>query len=346
MKVLFVCSGNNKNFDIVPFIKEQGEALRKQGVDIGYYPVIGKGLPGYIRAGFRLKKHLKQNPYDLVHAHFTLSGWAAVIGAGKIPVVLSVMGSDAYGEYIGVNRIQFSSRLYMFLTWLIQPFVKIIISKSENIEKHVYMKAKSFVIPNGVDVDKFKPVSCELNEFIHLKKNKKLILFIGKPDNIRKNFPLAQEAVARLKMDNVELVNPYPLKHNEVPGYLNAADVLIHTSLMEGSPNLVKEAMACNCPVVSTDIGDVKWLFGNTPGYYITSFNAKDIQEKLQAALEFSEEEGRTKGERRIAELGLGAEPIAKKIKGLYHKILGNHTDPAPAVRMNMKYQEEMVKTS
>jgi teichuronic acid biosynthesis glycosyltransferase TuaC len=115
---------------------------------------------------------------------------------------------------------------------------------------------------------------------------------------------------------------------------------------MEGSPNLVKEAMACNCPVVSTDIGDVKWLFGNTPGYYITSFNAKDIQEKLQAALEFSEEEGRTKGERRIAELGLGAEPIAKKIKGLYHKILGNHTDPAPAVRMNMKYQEEMVKTS
>jgi teichuronic acid biosynthesis glycosyltransferase TuaC len=103
--------------------------------------------------------------------------------------------------------------------------------------------------------------------------------------------------------------------------------------------------MACNCPVVSTDIGDVKWLFGNTPGHYITSFNAKDIQEKLQAALEFSEEQGRTKGDQRIAELGLDSESIAEKIKGLYQEIICSHTDSAATVRMNSKFQE-MVKTS
>src|SRR6186997_998803 len=102
MKVLFVSSGNNKNFDIVPFIKEQGESLKLQGIEIDYYPIIGKGIKGYIKAGFRLRKYLKDNPYDLVHAHFILSGWAAIIGSGKIPVVLSLMGSDAYGEYIGV----------------------------------------------------------------------------------------------------------------------------------------------------------------------------------------------------------------------------------------------------
>lgn len=318
MRVLFVCSGNSKDFNIVPFVKEQGESLRKQGIDVDYYPVVGKGIAGYVKAGLKLRKCLKENSYDLIHAHFTLSGWTAVIGAKKTPVVLSLMGSDAYGEYIGVNKVQPSSRFVMFLTWLIQPFVKAIISKSQNIENYVYLKRKSYIVPNGINKEKFKPLPLSELKDLPLKEGKKQVLFLGSKANVRKNFPLAQAAVEQLNLPDVELINPYPVAHNEIPKYLNAADVLVVPSLMEGSPNIVKEAMACNCPIVSTDMGDVKWLFGETKGYYLASFDARDFAEKLRLALKFAETNGKTEGRKRIIELGLEAENIAQRIIGIY----------------------------
>lgn len=157
MKVLFVCSGNNGSFDMAPFIRKQGESLKKKGVEVDYFPIIGKGIAGYLKAAMRFRGYLKTRRYDLIHAHFTLSGWTVVLGAGRIPVVLSLMGDDAYGVYVGVNRVRFGSRLRTLLTWLIQPFVKAIISKSENIEKYVYLKHKSFIVPNGVDIKWFQP---------------------------------------------------------------------------------------------------------------------------------------------------------------------------------------------
>ena len=81
MKVLFVSSGNAKNFDIVPFIKEQGESLKKAGVNIDYYPVIGKSIRGYLTSALQLRKKLKTDQYDLIHAHFTLSGVVALLGS-------------------------------------------------------------------------------------------------------------------------------------------------------------------------------------------------------------------------------------------------------------------------
>ncbi|WP_114778204.1 glycosyltransferase [Botryobacter ruber] len=323
MKVLFVCSGNNKSFDIVPFIKAQGESLVRAGVEVDYFPVIGKGIAGYVKAGFKLRDYLKSNSYDLIHAHFTLSGWSAIIGAaGKTPVVLSLMGSDAYGEYIGVNKIEFSSRLNILLTYLIQPFVKAIISKSRNIEDYVYLKHKSYIVPNGINKEKFQPSETDYRDELGLNNGKKQVLFLGSKTNVRKNFKLVQEAVARLNRPDVELINPYPIPHTEIPKYLNAVNVLAVTSLMEGSPNVVKEAMACNCPIVSTDMGDVKWVMGDTEGCYTTSFDPGDYAEKLKLALAFSETKGRTRGEERIRKLGLDAGTIANRVVAIYREAL------------------------
>src|SRR5690606_27943410 len=97
MRVLFVSSGNSKNFEVVPFIKAQGEALRELGVDVEYYPIVGKGIPGYMRAYRGLREHIKDKSYDIIHAHFTLSGWVAVLAARSTPVILSLMGTDAQG---------------------------------------------------------------------------------------------------------------------------------------------------------------------------------------------------------------------------------------------------------
>src|SRR5690606_28132700 len=101
--------------------------------------------------------------YDLIHAHFSLSGWTAAISAGKIPVVLSLMGDASHENYIGINTIEFKSRLFTLSTKLIQPFVEVIISKSENLERHVYLKSRSIVIPNGINTKVFNP-------HIHIRK--------------------------------------------------------------------------------------------------------------------------------------------------------------------------------
>jgi glycosyltransferase involved in cell wall biosynthesis len=322
MKVLFVCSGNAESFDIIPFIKEQGESLKELGVDVAYYPIKGKGISGYLKAGFKLRKYLKTNHYDLIHAHFTKSGFTALIGAYKVPIVLSLMGSDAYGEYIGENKVLFVSRFMTLLTYFIQPFVRAVISKSENIERYVFIKSKSYIVPNGINLNKFKSNHINHNDYPEFNSEKKRVLFLGSKASIRKNIKLVQDAISHLNLRDVELINPYPVSHDDVPKYLNSANVLALCSFMEGSPNVIKEAMACNCPIVATDVGDIKWVFGKTEGCYIASFRKEDYAAKLGEALKFSETIGRTTGKQRIKELGLDSETVAKHVIEIYKFVL------------------------
>jgi teichuronic acid biosynthesis glycosyltransferase TuaC len=239
-----------------------------------------------------------------------------------LPVVLSLMGTDAYGNYIGVNQIKFSSRYLIFLTYLIQPFVHSIICKSEHIQGFVWLKKKSHVIPNGILIDNIKPYSHDFKEELGLDPQKKHVLFLGKKSSLRKNFKLVEEAMTLIPADDVYLSAPYPVSHGVVVKYLNSVDVLVVPSLMEGSPNVVKEAMACNCPVVATNVGDIAWLLGNEPGYFLTSFDPQDFALNIRKALEFSENHGRTQGRARIMKLGLDSETIARRIIKVYDEVL------------------------
>jgi teichuronic acid biosynthesis glycosyltransferase TuaC len=322
MRILFVCSGNSKNFEIPPFIKEQGTSLAEQGVDVSYFPILGKGVKGYLRKAKELKNHQKKNPVDLIHTHYTLSGWVAVCARPKIPIVLSLMGTDAYGEYSGPRKVVFKSRILTLLTFLIQPFVDAIISKSNHISTYVYRKGISHIIPNGIRLEHFKLYPPEIRNELGLSSGKKYILFLGDKNYKRKNFTLLENAFRLMNNNDVELLAPYPISHDKVVKYLNAADVFIMTAFMEGSPNVIKEAMACNCPIVATDVGDVKWVMGDTEGCYITSFETEDVAEKINLALAFSKEKGRTKGRERILELGLDSETVAKRILGVYNEAL------------------------
>lgn len=322
MKVLFVASGNSKNYEVVPFIKAQGDSLKQIGIEVSYFPVVGKGWRGYWKNASRLRNWLENHPVDIIHAHYTLSGWVAVLARPRQPVILSLMGSDAYGEYIGYRKVVPKSRYLTILTYLIQPFLNGIISKSANIDSYVYRKGIASIIPNGVRLEQFKIYKNDCRQELGLLPDKKYVLFLGNRDNKRKNIELVERGVQLLNRPDVELINPYPVAHDMVAKYLNAADVLVMSSFMEGSPNVVKEAMACNCPIVATDVGDAAWVIRDTPGCYVSSFHPADMSRQLTKAFDFSKDGRRTTGRERIHHLGLDALSVAERLRSVYEQLL------------------------
>lgn len=313
MNILFVCSGNSPYFEISPFIKSQGESIKRLGHQVDYFTIKGKGISGYLKNVKKLRKYLKSNNYDIIHAHYTLCALVVLLAHTHRPIVVSYMGNDAVGEFDAKGRFILSSLPLLLISIVIQPFVQAIISKSETTSKYIFRKHS--IIPNGVDINLFKP---DYN-FQKEKSEDKTVLFLGDTKDVGKNFTLLKKAVSQLNNSHINICAPYPIKHSELPKYYSRADVFALCSIFEGSPNVVKEAMACNCPIVSTDVGDVKYLLGDLEGHFIASNDITDFREKLKLALSF---EGRTKGRDRLIELGLDSESVAKKIVEIYMSLL------------------------
>ena len=317
MKVLFVSSGNS-DYGVVPFIKNQGESLKKAGVELDYFTVVGKGIKGYLSNISRLKKQINKNDYDIIHAHYSLVALVALLTFSNKPLVLSLMGSDAYGDYDEKGRRIFSSYFPMIITQIVQPFAKAIIVKSRNIKKYVYSVKKTHIVPNGVNFERFKPMEKdECRKRINLSSEKKIILFLANPEDPRKNYKLLKEAESFLNKGEIEIINPFPIKNEDFPFYLNACDVFVLTSYNEGSPNVIKEAMACNCPIVATNVGDIKEVISGVDGCYLTSFDPEELAKKLTKAINFGM---RTKGRKHIDHLK--DENVANKIIKIYESIL------------------------
>ena len=277
MKILFVSRNDSNIIAAKPIVLNQGKSLENNGVNVDYYTFTEKGLFGYIKNSWRLRRYLRRKEYDVIHAHYSLSAFATSL-AGAKRVVVSLMGSDSKSSFI--HR------------WIIALFAfcfswESIIVKSEDMRKSLGIK-RSIVIPNGVDLSYFKPIdkrACQKSLDWDLEK--KHILFAGNPTLRVKNFTLAESAIG-LVSDNFDLHVLNFVPHSEMLLWYNAADIVILTSLWEGSPNVIKEAMACNKPIVATDVGDIAYLFGDLPGHYLCRFDAEDIANKITQALNYS----------------------------------------------------------
>ncbi len=304
MKVLFVSSGNKK-FEDSPIVRIQGESLRKKGVEVDYFYLVGKGLKGYLRNIFRLRSYLKENEFDLVHAHYSLSAIVASL-ASRLPVVASLMGSDAHANRMMRVIIKYFQRF----RW------KAVIVKAERMKRENFL-TEAVVIPNGVNFQVFGPVDKGTARRKVGFNQKRHIIFVANPVRREKNFQLASQAFKMLDDRDVELNVVSYVKFEMIPYYYYAADVLLITSLWEGSPNVVKEAMACNLPIVATDVGDVREVVGHTNGCYVTSFEPQDVATKLKLALAFGR---RTNGRDHIKHLD--SQVIARRIIQVYEEVL------------------------
>ena len=322
LRILFVSSGTRKE-GIGSLILDQGESIRSQGIIIEYFIIKSRGITGYFRYIFKLRNHLKKNQYDIIHAHYGLSGIVAILAnKNRARLVISFMGSDLLGI---VDHSGKTSVLGKLLITLIKRFViyaDYVIVKSQAMVDKIGFKNKS-VIPNGLDLKLFHPMD-RSHALRRLGWDQKLVhlLFLSDPKRPEKNHTLTQNALAQLKNNSFQLHFMKNIPHNEVVYYYNASEVCLLSSYHEGSPNVIKEAMACNCPIVSTDVGDVHEVFGNVEGCYITSFEPEDVAEKIQIALDFAHNKGRTSGHQRILELGLDSQNIAKKLLEVYGRVL------------------------
>jgi len=307
---LFVCSGNNR-YEDSPIVPSQGHSLIKAGLDLDYFFIKGRGVNGYIKNFFLLKRHLRTYAYDIIHAHYSLSGFIASLAVRK-NIVVSLMGSDVHQH--GLYRLLI--KLFIRYRW------SALIVKSEEM-KRLIGNDSAYVIPNGVDISKFYPISqLEAKKRVGFEDNSKNVIFVGNPKRPEKNFKLAEESFALLKDENIKLNVISQLPHNKLSDYMNAADVLLLTSHYEGSPNVIKEAMACNCPIVATDVGDIKVVIGDTNGCFLTTSSPHDVANKIRLVLA---DYKRTNGKKRIIELGLDSAVIARKIIELYKSIEGKN---------------------
>jgi glycosyltransferase involved in cell wall biosynthesis len=308
MKVLFVASGN-KVMGPGVVVKSQADSLVQQGVNINYYLIKGFGVAGYLKNILPLAKYIKRNNFDLIHAHYSLSAIVAsfaILLSKRKPLVVSLMGSDA--QLKGVYKV--------LVNFLYRKLWSKTIVKGEEMRQSLNF-LDAVVIPNGVDLEKFICIEKEFKESLDVNINP--ILFAADPSRESKNWQLASDAS---KILDVDLKVVFNVPHENVIKEILSSQVVLLTSKWEGSPNVVKEAMACNKPVVSTDVGNVHWLFGDEPGHYITSFDPNDVAEKIKLALQFSKERVRTNGRQRIIELGLDSETVAKRIIEVYKSVL------------------------
>lgn len=305
MRILFVVRG--KEFGVSPIVLNQAESLIKYcgSCKIEYFIINEKGIIGYIKNLALLKRAVKINKPDIIHAHYSYCGYLAGLTFKKKKIVVSLMGSDSRRGGIGL----FLVNLFSYIFW-----GKTIV-KSESMKSHFKNKGM-IVLPNGVNFERFKPLAkkeCQIKTgFIPEKRH--IVFFLSDPGRTEKNLPLAQKAISLIDNSKIEFHVINYVDKEKVPIILNASDLLLLTSFYEGSPNIIKEAMACNVPIVSTDVGDVRATISNTEGCYISSFDPIEVKDNIEKAIKYGK---RTNGRDNIK--FLNSQEISKRLLEIYY---------------------------
>jgi glycosyltransferase involved in cell wall biosynthesis len=314
MKVLFVASGNKRVGKVSAFVQSQYDSLVDAGLEMILFPVIGKGLKGHIKAILSLRKLLKREKPDIIHAHYSVCGYVATIASLglRTRVVVSILGS--------FPRNNLKRKIVRF--FINHVWSKTLV-KSQRTAKQLSINLP--IIPNGVNLSQFSIIDYyNAKKLCNFEENKKYIIWCSNPDRKEKRYNIAREAVDRLGDRSVVLFPVYNRTHDEVVNYMCAADVMLLSSFSEGSPNVIKEAMACNCPIVSSNVGDVPerlwgldgcFVLDEAPRYEAYEAELESMVTNIRLALDFN---GRTKGRDRIINDKLTIELVADRIIELY----------------------------
>jgi glycosyltransferase involved in cell wall biosynthesis len=304
------------------FIKSQVESLG--GVDI--VPTVlhlrGRSPLKYLVGMWRVLGAAEPSRFDVVHGHY---GYCGIVARAqwRLPVVVSFLGDDLLGTPGRSGRPTLTSRLVVLVNRVLARSADAIIVKSDEMKRALGrgLRTPVEVIPNGVDMRLFRPLPrAEARQRLGLDATARYVVFPADPAIPRKAFGVVAEAAARLHTQGtpVEVLPVFGRPHSDMVDYYNAADVVVLPSIWEGSPNAIKEAMACGVPIVATPVGDVPMLFASTPGHWIVERTPSAIAHAIRQALDLPI--GRTDGPETIAWLSL--ERIAARVRAVYERVL------------------------
>jgi teichuronic acid biosynthesis glycosyltransferase TuaC len=302
------------------FVEVQVKALRRAGVACDVLVAQGRrGLSAYGQLAWVVRRLARSRKYDIIHAHYGLTAFAAGIQR-LCPLVVTFHGSDLMGPTDRAARKAGRARMERLLSRAVARRANATIAVSASLAEHLPVSDVR-VIPVGIDETVFQP--CERNVArarLGLDPRRRYVLFAANPERAVKRFWLAQQAVAEVRrsLPDTELLVLHGQDLSAVPVWMNAADVLLITSAFEGGPLVHKEAMACNLPVVSVKVGDVKARLRGVQN----SFVVADTKEALAAGLyKVLRSPERSDGRARIADLTATA--VADRIATLYEDVLG-----------------------
>lgn len=312
------------------FVEQQVVGLRRSGLDVEVMLVdrYERGMRSYFTMGAELRSRIKQFRPDVVHAMYggVLAEQMTRIVEDR-PTVVSFCGSDLLGELLSGPIRRMASECGIFASLVAARRADGVIVKSRNLEEALpatVIRSKVRIIPNGIDLKRFKPINqADCRNQLGWDPNRFHVLF---PANVggdpRKRFYLAQATVDKANRSglNAEIHQLRGVPHEEVPIWLNASDVVLLTSLHEGSPNIIKEALACDLPIVSVDVGDVRERIDGIEGCHIALPDPDDLRVKLGLVAARKE---RIVGRERMQSLSL--EQTALHLESFYHEVLESH---------------------
>ncbi|MFC7129449.1 glycosyltransferase [Haloferax chudinovii] len=298
------------------FFQYQIDVLEEKGVECTVLPVPGqdqidgdmgvkRGLKEYLQYFPKVRRQLRRGGFDLIHANYGLTAPFAVTQF-SLPVVLTLWGSDVIG---------FDGFVTKTCAWRCDA----VTVRSKEM-RDLLGRNDAHIIPSGIDMERFHQIDREeARKRVGWDIDGIYILFPYSPEYKRKNYPLAQSVVEDCQNEfsrEIQLQTISGIPHNEVVYYLNAANAVLVTSDHEGSPNTVKEALACNVPVVSTDVGDVRErLDGVTPSGVGTT--KKELVHLLRTVLESG---ARSNGRENVREVSW--DRIGDQLIEIYRRVL------------------------
>lgn len=291
MKILFVTNlyPTIDSPDYGIFTKDQILSTLENGVtgDVLFINAREKGIGEYFKALNRIHNIYKD--YDLIHCFHGLSLIVTFLASKKKPILISFLSELKFESF---NKNKSIHKIFTLSYNAIIKSKRVFSIFKNKIPEHLILNNCSFYLPNGVDLSVFYPVNRETAcSVLNLDPDKTYILFVSSKDRFRleKRYDIFSKTLQILK-DNSKDLNIEELVLSNVPReqciyYFNAASVHLLTSDYEGSPNSVKEAMSCNTPVVSTDVGNVKKMFNGASNCFISPQDPAILAEYVLKAI-------------------------------------------------------------
>jgi teichuronic acid biosynthesis glycosyltransferase TuaC len=300
------------------FVKAQVDSLIAEGLEVEIiHPKPGPVPLRYASTAIQVFFKALAGRFDVIHGHYGL--WCLLSRLQwTTPVVADYLGDDLLGTVKADGSYSKKGAFVAHVSRWLCPHVDAVLVKTEQMKKAT-SGGNVFVIPDGVNFDLFHPiVRSEARGNLGWDQDRYYVVFANNPEIPVKNFSLARAAIERLHERGMtaELVVANGLPQTKVVEYINASNALILPSIAEGSPNVVREAMACNVPVVATNVGDVAQVIGHTAGCVVCHHDPDALAAGLEIALQHSEP---TTGRTDTSHLSSSA--VAKQLIAMYEQI-------------------------